>query len=1170
MTHSTLTSRLPHFNSYNKIRFCGEQARCNGLQYFWVDTCCIDKSSSSELQEAINSMFRWYQNAAKCYVYLSDVSTRKWKASDQFSEYTWESAFRSSRWFTRGWTLQELLAPGLDSVEFFSYEGDRLGDKRTLEQQIHEITGIAIPALRGTPLSQFNVGDRLSWAENRQTTREEDKAYSLFGIFDVQIPLLYGEKRDKAFKRLLKEIDKPLKSLDRLLSAAHAPFNSYNKQHEPTCFPDTRVDLLQEIYNWADGQDERCIFWLNGLAGTGKSTIARTVARRYFDQKRLGASFFFSKGGGDVGHAGKFFTSFATQLARNVPQIQRFISDAITEQNDITNQSLHDQWRHLVFRPLSRLEGSSSLSSYVLIVDALDECDNEDHIQMILQLLAEARSLKIRLRVLITSRPEVPIRYGFCQIPHTEHHGFILHNIEAAIVDHDIFTFLDYEMRSIGQEWALGPGWPGEQALRKLVINASGLFIWAATACRFIREGRVYAAKRLLMMLEGSTSTLAAEQHLNNVYTTVLKSTIHEEYLETEKEDRYLVLKQVLGTVVLLYSPLSIDSLTRLLYVPKETIEGGLAELHSILDIPKDTGRPLRLHHPSFRDFLLNKDRCRDLNFWVDERQAHRTLAGSCIRLMSNALKQDICGQEAPGTLVADAESSRIEKCLPLEVRYACLYWVQHLQKSGTQLRDNDQVHQFLQVHLLHWLEALGWIGKTSEGILAISSLEADKNPALYVFVHDAKRFALYCRSVIEQAPLQLYCSALLFAPEKSAVRSQFEEYIPLWVQGKPKVQADWSAALQTLEGHSSSVKSVAFSLDGKRIVSGSYDETVRLWDAATGAALQTLEGHFYYVSSVAFSPDSKRIVSGSDDETVRLWDAATGAALQTLEGHFSSVSSVAFSPDGKRIVSGSDDKTVRLWDAATGAVLQTLEGHSFSVTSVAFSPDGKRIVSGSDDETVRLWDAATGAALQTLEGHSYYVTSVAFSPDGKRIVSGSRDKTVRLWDAATGAALQTLEGHSYYVTSVAFSPDGKQVVSGSGDKTVRLWDAATGAALQTLEGHFYYVSSVAFSPDGKRIVSGSDDKTVRLWDAATGAALQTLEGHFSSVSSVAFSPDGNLLPTLRVSNQWVVEGKANILWLPPDYRSTCKAIWDQSVILGHLSGRILFLQFRQGLKLIV
>ena len=194
---------------YNKIRFCGEQIIRDGLQYFWVDTCCIDKSNSVELQEAINSMFRWYQNATKCYVYLSDVSTTKRKASDQLSKVTWESAFQASSWFTRGWTLQELLAPG--SVEFFSREGKRLGNKKTLERQVHEITGIAVSALQGAPLSQFRVDERLLWAENRQTTRKEDKAYSLLGIFDVYMPLIYGEGRENAFKRLQEEINKPLK-----------------------------------------------------------------------------------------------------------------------------------------------------------------------------------------------------------------------------------------------------------------------------------------------------------------------------------------------------------------------------------------------------------------------------------------------------------------------------------------------------------------------------------------------------------------------------------------------------------------------------------------------------------------------------------------------------------------------------------------------------------------------------------------------------------------------------------------------------------------------------------------------------------------------------------------------------------------------------------------------
>jgi hypothetical protein len=192
---------------YEKIRFCGDQARRDGLHYFWIDTCCIDKSNNTELAEAINSMFRWYRNADKCYVYLSDVSGST-SSNDNSHQLPWESAFRASRWFTRGWTLQELLAP--TSVEFFSRYSKRLGDKGTLKWHIYEITGIPILALDGAPLSQFGVQERLSWAENRQTTREEDEAYSLLGLFGIHLPLIYGEGREHAFRRLKKEIQNSL------------------------------------------------------------------------------------------------------------------------------------------------------------------------------------------------------------------------------------------------------------------------------------------------------------------------------------------------------------------------------------------------------------------------------------------------------------------------------------------------------------------------------------------------------------------------------------------------------------------------------------------------------------------------------------------------------------------------------------------------------------------------------------------------------------------------------------------------------------------------------------------------------------------------------------------------------------------------------------------------
>lgn len=185
---------------YEKIKFCGEQAAKDGLQYFWVDTCCIDKSNSTELATAINSMFRWYRNAKKCYVYLTDVSTPDDTANVQANKSTWEAAFRSSRWFTRGWTLQELIAPAV--VEFYSKDGKLLGDKTSLENSIHEITKIPVQALQGNDLSHFSIAERREWAAQRQTEEDEDTVYCLLGLCEVSMSPIYGEGKEAALKRL--------------------------------------------------------------------------------------------------------------------------------------------------------------------------------------------------------------------------------------------------------------------------------------------------------------------------------------------------------------------------------------------------------------------------------------------------------------------------------------------------------------------------------------------------------------------------------------------------------------------------------------------------------------------------------------------------------------------------------------------------------------------------------------------------------------------------------------------------------------------------------------------------------------------------------------------------------------------------------------------------------
>ncbi|KAF5269000.1 hypothetical protein FOXYS1_92 [Fusarium oxysporum] len=935
---------------------------------------------------------------------------------------------------------------------------------------------------------------------------------------------------------------------DRLRTAEGAAYDSHANEHEARCHPQTRVDLLTQIYKWAGDPDSECIYWLQGMAGTGKSTISRTVAHELSRKEVLGASFFFKRGEGDREKAARFFPTIVTQLVRRLPSLMPHIQDAIETDSHIGEMAVSKQFENLIRLPLTKIPSNpQNPSTVVIVIDALDECDQEKDIRAIVSLLPQVKQVpSVHLKFFVTSRPEIPVYVEFRRI-REPYRDFILHLVDEHTIEHDITAFLRSKLAEIRNDYNIHPlggqhlpeSWPSPAEVYGLVKMAVPLFIFAATACQLIQKGKHGdPEENLNKILERTSGTQSSK--LNELYLFVL-----EQLLDDTTDSREELLKrfqEIVGTIVILADPLSAACLARLLDKNEKRIRHMVGLLPSVLYMPSENSAPIKPLHLSFRDFLINRDKHKTDPFWVDEKETHKKLAIRCLQLLMNddCLKKDMCDLRTPGVARSDIDRCKIDESLPSEAQYACLYWVYHLKEK-----------------------ALSLIGRISESIGFIDQLQSivdpEKGADVLSFLHDAKRFVLNYRWIIDTAPLQLYASAIVFAPKQSIIRQTFKHYIPRWISLIPKVDSDWNAVLQTLEGHTNWVTSVVFSQDGKLIASGSYDHTVKIWNVATGEEEQTLEGHTNSVNSVVFSNDGKLIASGSLDTTIKIWNVATGKEERTFEGHMALVTSVVFSNDGKLIASGSHDKTIKIWNVATGAEERTLKGHMDWVASVFLSKDNKLIASGSRDKTVKIWNMAMSKEERTLKGHTNWVASVFLSKDNKLIASGSWDNTVKIWNVAMSKEEQTLKGHANSVNSVVFSNDGKLIVSGSNDNTVKVWNVATGEEEQTLESHMYSVNSVVFSNDSKFIASGSWDNTVKIWNVATGKEERTLKGHTDLVNSVVFSNDGKLIASGSWDNTvkiWNVATGINVKSLDASQLPNVLSFTDDDSVLVKSTGR--------------
>lgn len=450
------------------------------------------------------------------------------------------------------------------------------------------------------------------------------------------------------------------------------------------------------------------------MAGTGKSTISRTVGRSLRNDNVV-VSFFFKRGEGDRGNAIKFFPTISRQLACCIPDLAASLREALSIDPDIPLRSLREQFNKLLLQPLQSLEqASSQIPTIVLVIDALDECDNDNDISYLLQLLPQVQKLSaLRLRIFLTSRPEFPIRLGVSKMANHEHQDLALHEIPEEVTAHDISLFLQDRFKRIQDTKKVPANWPGEDVIRALVEMSVPLFISAATVCRFI-EVKLNPVKCLADLINDQAKYAT---RMEKTYLPVLMRLLHGQ--EEDEDELLRLFQKTIGLIILLAIPLSVNALSRLFELETGVVTNLLDQFQSVLSLPSDQNLPVRIFHLSFRDFLLQTRN----KFSVDEKHTHKEIMGHCLTSMSATLKKNICDLESYGTKRAGINSALVSQCLQPELYYSCRYWVYHLEQCTDQTQMVNLAFPFLEKHFLHWV-AMSLLGVISEVVRMIDVLQ--------------------------------------------------------------------------------------------------------------------------------------------------------------------------------------------------------------------------------------------------------------------------------------------------------------------------------------------------------------------------------------------------------------------------------------------------------------
>jgi hypothetical protein len=690
---------------YRKIRFCGQQAQQDGLQYFWVDTCCINKSDKAELSLAIQSMFGWYQNATKCYVYLPDVPVKGYTSSSTAGEYRWESAFRSSRWFKRGWTLQELLARRI--VEFFSEEWEKIGDKVSLKSLIREITGIPHKALDGAPLSQFSVNERLRWKGDRETKREEDAWYSMSGIFDVEIAPAYSEGAASAFGRLMDEI----RAQERCIQDVRHTDPRDDKRR----IEDTKGGLLAESYRWVlDNttfqqwqQDWHSrLLWVKGDPGKGKTMLLCGIIdelHRSMPSTTLLSYFFCQATDSRINSATAVLRGLLYMLIVQQPSL---ISHVRKKYNHAGKTLFEDvnAWVALTEICVDVLRDPGLRTTY-LIIDALDECATVD-LPKLLEFVAKQSSASPRVKWIVSSRNWLDIE---ARLERAGYNTKLSLELNADSVAAAVDVFIQQRVDQLSQEKQYTKELR-HAVLDHFTLNANDTFLWVALVCQELEKtANQHVLRKLAVLPPG----------LDNLYKRMMQ--------QMSESDDADTCRCVLASTAVLYRPVTIRELVALVE-QLEDVSDDVREIiglcGSFLTVREDT---VYFVHQSAQDFLFKK--AYNEAFPDGAEDVHRKIFSRSLAILSRTLRRDMYSLEAPGY---PSENVKLPEADPLATsRYPCIYWINHLCDSKpdslanrmSDLQALGAVDEFLRKKYLYWLEGLSLCRGVESGVVSTTKL---------------------------------------------------------------------------------------------------------------------------------------------------------------------------------------------------------------------------------------------------------------------------------------------------------------------------------------------------------------------------------------------------------------------------------------------------------------